>query len=71
MEILYSKNKKFCPSPNCDSYLELKDESNKIVKCLNNHEFCFVCLNETHGILSCEEMINNSLKAYLKNKLIK
>ena len=66
-----SPNKKLCPFPNCNSYLELKDKNNKYVKCLNNHEFCFSCLNKPHGEISCNIVINKSLKEYAKNVLIK
>ena len=71
LDILNDANKKFCPFPNCDSYLELKNEKNKYVKCLNNHEFCFLCLNKPHGELECNKAINNCLDEYSKNKLIK
>ena len=37
LEIMSNPNKKMCPFPNCTSYLELKNEQNKYVKCLNNH----------------------------------
>ena len=32
LEIINDPNKKSCPFPNCDSYLELKDDKNKYVK---------------------------------------
>ena len=41
LEILNDPNKKLCPFPECDSYLELKDIKNKDVTCLNNHIFVF------------------------------
>ena len=56
LEIINDPNKKSCPFPNCDSYLELKDDKNKYVKCLNNHEFCYLCLNKPHGNLPCMKM---------------
>ena len=71
LDILNDPNKKLCPFPNCDSYLEMKDEKNKYVKCLNNHEFCFLCLDKPHGELLCNKTMNNALKEYSKNNLIK
>ena len=60
LEIINSPNKKLCPYPNCDSYLELKDLLNKDVTCKNNHIFCFECLKEPHGNLPCNEDIDKS-----------
>jgi hypothetical protein len=49
LEIMKDPNKKLCPYPDCDSYLELKEIREKDVKCLNNHMYCFVCLKKPHG----------------------
>ena len=70
-EIINDPNKKFCPFPNCDSYLELKDIRNKDVKCLNNHSFCFLCLKEPHGKLPCEQNLDSSMIEFAKNNFIK
>ena len=67
LEIINDPNKKMCPFPNCDSYLELKDEDNKIVKCLNNHIYCFFCLEKPHGKEPCNLHLNDSLAEYAKN----
>ena len=48
LDIINDPNKKFCPYPNCNSYAELKNIKEKYVKCLNNHEFCFLCLEKPH-----------------------
>ena len=46
---------------NCNSYLELKDDNYKYVKWLNNHLFCFICLNKPHGELPCDKNLNKTL----------
>ena len=72
LEIINNQNKKFCPFPNCNSFLELKDINNKEVKCSNNHAFCFICLEEPHGNSPCKEnLLKNSLSEYSKDNLIK
>ena len=53
LEIINDPNKKLCPYPNCDSYLELKDIKIKDVTCKNNHSYCFECLKKPHGNLPC------------------
>ena len=72
LEIINNQNKKFCPFPNCNSFLELKDINNKEVKCSNNHAYCFICLEEPHGNSPCQEnLLKNSLSEYSKDNLIK
>ena len=71
LEILNDPNKKFCPFPNCDSYLELENPEIKYVKCLNNHHFCFYCLNNPHGQLPCDIKIIKGLDEYSKTNFIK
>ena len=71
LEIINSSNKKFCPFPNCDSYLELKDEKNKDVTCLNNHTFCFFCLKKPHGKISCNENLDSSMIEFAQNNFVK
>ena len=70
LEIINDPNKKLCPFPNCDSYLELKNEKDKYVKCLNNHEFCYICLNKPHGNMPCINM-STSLVEYEKKNFVK
>ena len=70
-EILNNPNKKNCPFPNCDSYLELKDPKNKDVTCLNNHTFCFLCLQKPHGKLACDQKLDNSMVEFAKNNFVK
>ena len=73
LEVMNDPNRKLCPFPNCDSYLELKEKNNKYVKCLNNHSYCFVCLKEPHGKKKCDlsSSENSSMKEFAKNHFIK
>ena len=71
LEIINDPNRKFCPFPNCNSFLELKDKNNKKVKCSNNHTFCFLCLKSPHGNLPCNNEINKSMIEYEKNNFVK
>ena len=71
LEIINDPNKKLCPYPNCDSYLELKQIRNKDVTCKNNHTFCFECLKKPHGKLPCNENLDKSMEEYAKNNFVK
>jgi hypothetical protein len=71
LEIINDPNKKLCPYPNCDSYLELKQIRNKDVTCKNNHTFCFECLKKPHGKLPCNAKLDKSMKEYAKNNFVK
>ena len=71
LEIINDPNKKLCPYPNCDSYLELKQILNKDVTCKNNHTFCFECLKKPHGKLPCNENLDKSMEEYAKNNFVK
>ena len=71
LEIMNNPNKKLCPFPNCDSYLELKDINIKDVKCLNNHFYCFLCLQEPHGKSPCNQKLDSSMKEFAKNHFVK
>ena len=68
-EIIKDKNKKLCPNPNCDSYLE--KSKNKYVKCENGHEYCFECLKPPHGKKSCDEKIEKQFMKWTKGKRVK
>ena len=69
-EIMNDKNKKQCPHPDCESYLEKSDNS-KYVKCKNNHEYCFECLKPPHGKISCEDNVDKQFLKWKKHKRIK
>ena len=71
LEILNNPNKKLCPFPNCDSYLELEDIKNKDDQCKNNHNYCFLCLNKPHGKLKCNSNLDNDMIEFAKNHFIK
>ena len=71
LNILQDPNKKLCPHPNCNSYMELKDIKNKYVSCENKHKFCFLCLNPPHGDIPCEKSIDIDLKEYAQNNFVK
>ena len=70
-EILKDPKKKFCPIPNCISYLELKNKNNLKVKCKNGHVFCFNCLEKPHGNSPCKNILDNSLLEFSKQHFIK
>ena len=70
--VINDPNKKFCPYPNCDSYLELKDINTKDAKCLNNHIYCFFCLKKPHGNLPCDKTsLDDSVAEFAKNNFVK
>ena len=71
LDIMKDPNKKLCPYPNCDSYLELKDIKNKYVTCLKQHKYCFLCLKKPHGNSPCEKNIDIDLKEYAQNYFVK
>ena len=64
-------NKKLCPYPNCNSYLELKDIKNRYITCLNRHKYCFLCLKKPHGNSPCEINIDADLNEYAQNHFVK
>ena len=69
-EIIKDKNKKICPKPDCDSYLE-KSKSSKYVKCENGHQFCFDCLNPPHGNKPCDKNLEKQFMKWTKGKRVK
>ena len=72
LEIINSNNKKLCPYPNCDSFLELKNINNREVSCLNGHSYCFECLKKPHGNLPCViNGLDKSIINYGMNNFIK
>ena len=71
IDIYTSQNKKFCPTPDCISYLETKEEDNKYSKCENDHEYCYICLNPWHGKHNCDEEVDKEFQLWKKGKTIK
>ena len=70
VEILQDKNKKLCPNPDCDSFLQ-KSEQTKYVKCEYGHEYCFDCLRPPHGDESCDDNLEKQLVNWTKGKRVK
>jgi len=69
-EIIKDKNKKLCPNPDCDSFLQ-KSASTKYVKCENGHKYCFECLKPPHGKKSCDYKIEKEFMKWKKGKRVK
>ena len=69
-EIINDKNKKQCPHPNCESFLQ-KSEKSKYVKCENGHKYCFECLKPSHGDKSCDYQIEKQFANWTKGKRVK
>ena len=68
--IIKDPNKKLCPQPNCESYLE-KSWRTKYVKCKNGHKFCFECLRPEHGKSTCENVLEKDFLLWKKDKVVK
>ena len=69
-EIIKNPNKKQCPKPDCQGYLE-KSLKTKYVKCQKGHEFCFECLRPPHGKSSCEQLMEKDFLKWKKNRILK
>ena len=67
--ILAHPNRKFCPHPNCDSYLE--KSNNKYVSCEHDHKYCYICLKPWHGDIKCDEELDKDFQLWKKNKVVK
>jgi len=68
--IIGDKNKKQCPKPDCDSFLE-KSTLSKYVKCEHGHKYCFECLKPPHGTTDCDALMEKELLKWTKNKRVK
>ena len=68
--IIEDPNKKFCPVPNCDSYIT-RNPANKYVQCRNGHKTCFMCLKKWHGDRECDNEIDKDFQLWKKNKVLK
>jgi hypothetical protein len=67
--ILNNKSMKFCPTVNCDSFINKAD--NRFVECQNGHQVCFDCLNPWHKAKNCQEIIDKEFEKWRKGRLIK
>ena len=70
-EIINDPNKKQCPKPDCDSFLQKPKTKIKYVKCEKGHEFCFECLRPPHGKSTCEQVLEKDFQIWSKGKVIK
>ena len=68
--IIEDPDKKFCPSPNCDGYIQ-RDPATNYVKCTNGHKSCFKCLKDWHGKAACDSEIDKDFQLWKKNKVLK
>ena len=69
-EILKDKNKKICPNPDCESFLE-KSELSKYVECEKGHKYCFECLKPPHGDKPSDFKIEKQFVNWIKGKKVK
>ena len=68
--IFNSQDKKFCPEPDCNSYLQ-EDLTNKYVQCENGHKYCYICLKPWHGESKCDEKLDKDFQIWKKDKVVK
>ena len=69
--IIKDPNKKLCPEPDCESYLE-KSWKTKYVKCKKGHRYCYECLRPPHENVSCEDnILEKDFLLWKKDKVIK
>ena len=69
-EIIKDKEKKICPNPDCDSFLQ-KSILTKYVECEYGHEYCFDCLNPPHGNKPCDIKQEIKFMKWIKRKKVK
>ena len=70
LEILNDPNKKFCPHPGCEEYVERPKKNIKEVKCKKGHQFCYECLRKVHPG-NCDLQLEKDFKIWKKGKIIK
>ena len=70
LEILNDPNKKFCPHPGCEEYVERPEKNVKEVKCKKGHQFCYQCLSKVHSG-NCDLQLEKDFKIWKKGKIIK
>ena len=70
LEILNDPNKKFCPHPGCEEYVERPKNDTKEVKCKKGHQFCYQCLSKVHSG-NCDIQLEKDFKIWKKGKIIK
>ena len=63
--LFFKENCLFCPFESCDSYFcveSVTDIDSTIVKCKDNHEFCWICMKTKENHTSTGECIYNNIK---------
>ena len=70
-EILKCPTKKFCPEPDCQSFIEKKPDEDKYVQCELGHKYCYECLKPWHGKTKCEEILDKDFQLWKEGKVIK
>ena len=70
VEIFKDPNKKLCPNPDCESFLQ-KSELTKYVECEFGHKYCFECLKPPHGNKSCDKNIDTKFMKWKEGKRVK
>ena len=68
-KIYLSNDKKFCPEPDCNSYLQ--EGKNPYVQCKNGHKYCYNCLKPWHGKTKCDEELDKEFQIWKKDKVVK
>ena len=68
--IINDQNKRQCPQPDCESFLE-KSKKTNYVKCENGHEYCFEFLKPPHGNKKCDEMMEKDFLKWKKKRRVK
>ena len=69
-EILKDENKRLCPNPDCESFLQ-RSEMTKYVECENGHKYCFECLKPPHDDKPCENQEERQFMSWKKGKRVK
>ena len=70
LEIFKDPNKKLCPNPDCESFLQ-KSELTKYVECEYGHKYCFECLKPPHGNEACDKNIDTKFMKWKEGKRVK
>jgi hypothetical protein len=63
IEIYKIPNSVICPIANCESYA-ISNGDEKILTCLNNHQFCKECNQPPHNGVSCDKNLENYFKQW-------
>jgi len=64
-------NVRSCVTPECKGYMRGDKYNNKLVCGICNNAMCFLCRNEWHEGLECEEAMNLEFKKYIERVEVK